>query len=198
MKKPTRRDFIANSVALTGLVTLAPRLLTARPARAAEVETGNGDQSADPLFGHRSLSRDEMLFTETMVNVLCPEDRLTPDGATCGLATAMDRLLAGDYGAQRSSDPALTREQFYKAGVAEINAACLQRFGVRFHLLSALHARVFLHDVRAGRVSGVGRELDSWSTQLADRLLVKACFAAPIYNGYSNKVFWKLFAHPTN
>ena len=192
MKEPTRRDFIATSVALTGLMTLASDLSAVRPAAAAEV--GGGDQSADPLIGYCSLSRDEMRFTEAMINIMCPQDRLTPDGTTCGLATAVDGLLAGEYGAQRSPGPASTREQLYKAGVAEVNAASRMRFGARFAGLSPADAKAFLHDVRAGRASGL--ELDSWSTELVDRLLLKACFAAPVYNGYGNKVFWKLFAHP--
>ena len=193
MKEPTRRDFIAKSVALTGLMTLASELSAVDPADAAEV--GGGDQSVDPLLSHRSLTRDEMRFTEAMVDIMCPEDRLTPDGTTCGLATAVDGLLAGEYGARRSPGAASTRE-LYKAGVAEVNAASRMRFGARFDGLSPADAKVFLHDVRAGRASGLGLELDSWSTELVDRLLLKACFAAPVYNGYGNKVFWKLFAHP--
>ena len=33
-----------------------------------------------------------------MVNIMCPADALTPNGVDCGLATYIDRQLAGDFG----------------------------------------------------------------------------------------------------
>jgi gluconate 2-dehydrogenase gamma chain len=186
-----------------------PRLASAASAKVA-VLAANAP-SVDAATDYRSLSPDEAVFTETMVNVLCPADHLTPNGVTCGLARLIDRQLAGDFGtdggrcapvawaheeAQSRSQLPLTPEQFFKDGIAAANRACQERFRLRFDQLAASDASAFLRDIAGGRVIDAQMSLVTWSNQLVDPLLIQACFAGPIYDGYCNRVFWKLFGHP--
>jgi gluconate 2-dehydrogenase gamma chain len=139
------------------------------------------------------LRPDEVAFTEAMVHVLCPADHLTPDGVTCGLAIFVDRQLAGEFDAGAEHPAPAAQEQLFKAGVAAANAACQERFGVGFDRLAPSAAREFLRDIAAGRIADAQFPLASWSTQIVDPLLMQACFAGPIYDAYSSKMFWKLF-----
>ena len=191
MKKPSRREFIVKSVALTGFVPLAHGFLSVSGLRAAGVEAGSHSEEASPYW---SLSRDEAAFTEAMVKTLCSADHLTPDGAACGLATAIDRELAGDFGKRPSPESWLTCEQFYRMGIAALDGACEKEYGVWFDQLDAPRAAAFLRAARAGCGSFADLLPASWSNPFAERLLERACFSAPIYNRYNNKVFWKLFA----
>src|ERR1700674_3806189 len=76
------------------------------------------------------------------------------------------------------------------------NRVCQERFRLRFDQLAASDASAFLRDIAGGRVIDAQMSLATWSNQLVDPLLIQACFAGPIYDGYCNRVFWKLFGHP--
>ena len=190
-KRPTRRDFLKKAVTLTGVVPLTPQLFRAAPSGIA-VSSAQAPLWV-PAATYRSLNPEAAAFTEAMVNVLCPADHLTPNGVTCGLASFIDRKLAGDFGAQPSSLLPLTREQFFKRGITATNGASRERFGVRFDQLAASDASVLLRDIAAGRVTDVHLPLPSWSKELVHPLLVQAAFSGPIYDTYYNRVFWKLF-----
>jgi gluconate 2-dehydrogenase gamma chain len=179
IKDSSRRGFLRMVTVAIGAAA-SPATVAAGWAHAAESQSR-----------YRCLSREEGAFTEAMVNVLCPADQLTPDGVTCGLATSIDRALAGENG------PAV---RHFKAGVAAANMACQERFGMRFDELvqrvpsGASDAAGFLHDIAAGRVSAPGLALDLWLNERVNPLLVKASFAEPIYDRHCNRVFWKIFA----
>ena len=191
MKKPSRREFIVKSVALTGFIPLAQGFPSVSRLGAAGVEAGSRSEEASP---YSSLSRHEAAFTEAMVKTLCPADHLTLDGAACGLASAVDRELAGDFGKRPSPESTLTCEQFYRMGIAALDRACEKKYGVRFDQLDAPRAATFLRASRAGCGSFADLPPASWSDPFVERLLERASFSAPIYNRYNNKVFWKLFA----
>jgi gluconate 2-dehydrogenase gamma chain len=202
-KGSTRRRFLRQAAALAGAMPLVSSSLTdAQRDAAASVATP--PRHSD--FTYASLSPDEGLFTEAMVTALCPADHLTPDGVTCGLVAVIDRMLAGDFGkgcARAAWDGyggsfaqlPLTQEQFFKAGIAAVDAACRKRFQSRFDQLPAADALGFLRHITAGNDSDSDLPLASWFNGVVDPLLVRACFAGPIYNGYDNRVFWKLFGH---
>ena len=88
----SRRRFIGTSIALVGAPVLrAVGVLVTAPAKSIAADAAGRIHSAAP---YRVLNRGEASFTEAIVNVLCPADRLTPDGVSCGLALAVDRELA--------------------------------------------------------------------------------------------------------
>ena len=187
---PTRRALLEKTAVLFGGITLAS------VARTGSVTTGARVWSANPASGYLSVIPGEAAFTVSMVNALCPADHLTPNGEDCGLATAMDLRLAGDFGRNEQSVlPPLTQEQFFKAGIAAANTACLERFGARFDQLSAPDACTFLRVIAGGRVTSPVLPLAWWLHETVNPLLVQASFTGPIYESYGNRVFWKLFGH---
>ena len=192
MRQSTRREFIANSLVLSGLLSLPPTLLAARPDERLGVDGGVPKGPGGRQNG--SLDADEMRFTEAMVRFLCPSDGITPDGESIGLARAIDRLLSGDYGSRTAEGARLNRGQQYKVGVAAVNEFSIERFGVGIDRLTAEQAASLMHQVRAGRITARGVELDRWSTTLVDPLLARACFSGSVERGYGAKAFWKLFS----
>jgi gluconate 2-dehydrogenase gamma chain len=197
--QPARRGFLKMVSATTAL----PLVGGAAPAAASP-------ESA-PTLGYLSFSRDEAAFVETMVNIMCPADTYTASGVDCGLATYIDRQLAGDFGKgakrymrgpwqagkpQHGLQLPLSPEQFFKAGLEAVNAACAAKFGKAFDQVSAADAESFLSDLAAGKVSDARLPLGTWFNELVYPLFAQACFADPIYGGNSGKVFWKLIGYP--
>jgi len=161
-------------------------------------------QPAAPPAGYESLGPAEAAFLEAMVNVMCPADALTPNGVDCGLATFIDRQLAGGFGKgeryymqgpwsagkpQLGIQVPLTPEQFFKAGLRQANDACTKQHGKTFDQLAAADANAFLQSLSSG-------PLAQWFGDLVYPLFQQACFADPIYGGNRGKVFWKMIGYP--
>lgn len=148
------------------------------------------------------------------MNLMCPADVLTPNGVDCGLATFIDRQLAGPFGQgkgrylrgpwnagppQMGLQSPLTPAQFFSEGLRAANALSRQRHGHSFDRLDATQAEAMLHEIEAGggadgHASPVS--LADWFNALVYPLFVQACFADPLYGGNRDKVFWKLIGYP--
>jgi gluconate 2-dehydrogenase gamma chain len=159
----------------------------------------------------QSLSPDEASFVETLVNVMCPADEYSPNGVDCGLATYIDRQLAGPYGKGagryqrgpfRSGKPELgfqlplTPEEFCKAGIAAANAACIRDRGKSFAQLTPVEADAFIKTLLTDHVKNDGISLAQWFNELVYPLFIEACFADPMYGGNRNAVFWRMIGYP--
>lgn len=164
-----------------------------------------------PPPGYQLLGAAEAAFVETLVDVMCPADALSPRGTDCGLAVFIDRQLAGAFGQgerlyrqgpwrpgrpEHGYQLPLTPEQFFRAGLAAANAACQARHGRRFDALTAAEADAFLQAVAAGEVIDQRVPLAEWFNELVYPLFVQACFADPLYGGNRGKVFWKMIGYP--
>jgi gluconate 2-dehydrogenase gamma chain len=207
-----RRIFLLQAAGLTGAGSL---LKVANPAEAAAaaaatvpVPAATPDAASVP---YQSLSPDEAAFIEALVNVMCPADEYSPNGVECGIATYIDRQLAGPYGRGdgrylqgpfRSGKPQLglqlplTPEQFCKAGIAAANAACMRQHGKPFEQLTPPQADEFLEAVAADRVPAGELSLALWFNAVIYRLFAEGCFADPMYGGNRNAVFWKMIGYP--
>jgi gluconate 2-dehydrogenase gamma chain len=218
-----RRGFLSVAAA-TGAASLAPRVFlgtavptaalaeASQPASSQPVDASASTVDADrPPLGYVCFGLDEAGFVETMVSVMCPADALTPNGVDCGLATFIDRQLAGGFGKgarlymrgpwqqgvpELGYQLPLTPEQFFKAGIAAADAACRQRHGKRFDELGESDADRFLQEISDGKVTDDRVPLTSWFNELVYPLFVEACFADPIYGGNAGKVFWKAIGYP--
>ena len=146
-------------------------LSLAAPARASAAGLDTVS-SAAPARGYACLNRTEGAFTEALVNVLCPEDHLTPNGVACGLAVAVDRQFAGDARPQLES---------FKHGIAAATRACKVRFGSEFEQLSPDDAAQFFRALNGGELDDQVN-LSSWIQHVVNPVLVRACFAGEIYD----------------
>src|SRR6185503_17262907 len=96
--QPNRRDFLkslgtvgATSVAAAAGVEASAESQAAAPAAAAAT-------SAPVSHAYTLLTPPEAAFIEAAVDRFIPADDLTPTGTECGLATFIDRQLAGAWG----------------------------------------------------------------------------------------------------
>src|SRR5262245_10775988 len=90
-KTPARRVFMikfAGASSALAMGAVAPLASAADAPNAANAPTA-APAAAETAAGYQSLGPDEIAFVETMVNVMCPADALTPNGVECGLATYM-------------------------------------------------------------------------------------------------------------
>jgi gluconate 2-dehydrogenase gamma chain len=164
-----------------------------------------------PVLGYVCFSPDEAAFVEALVNIMCPADELTPNGVDCGLATFIDRQLAGDFGRgakrymrgpwqqgkpQLGYQLPLTPEQYFKVGVEAANSECRKRHGKTFDRLGAAEADAFLSELASGKVIDPRMPMGAWFNELVYPLFSQACFADPIYGGNRDKVFWKMIGYP--
>ena len=213
--KFARRD-VLKQMAAAGAAPLAPALAATTGAVAVA-----GTAQAEPAAaatpgktvpaGYQSLSLDEAAFVEALVNLMCPADHLTPSGVDCGLATYIDRQLAGGFGQgerlyahgpwkkgkpQFGYQLPLTPEQFFKVGLATANATCRKQFGKNFDALAPADADTFLTQLATGKVTDERVPLGSWFNELVYPLFEQACYADPIYGGNNDKVFWRMIGYP--
>ena len=213
-QKSTRRAFLTQAAGLAGAGSLGSAIVPAAAAGAAVPASSAAAAPAPqppPSMPYQSLSPDEATFVEALVNVLCPADEYSPNGVDCGLATYIDRQLAGPYGKGdgryqrgpfRSAKPELgwqlplTPEQFCKAGIAAANAACIRDRGNSFDRLSPAEAGDFLDALQGDRVACEDLPLALWFNEVIYRLFVEGCFADPMYGGNRNAVFWKMIGYP--
>jgi len=213
-KPMSRRIFLKQIAASSSgalAASVAPAVAAAAPAVAAAADSAPSAPTQAALAGYQSFSPDEGTFVEALVNVMCPADSLTPNGVDCGLATYIDRQLAGDFGRgdrlyrigpwhpgkpQLGYQLPLTPEQFFKAGVTATKAACAKQLGKGFDELSDAEANAFLLDVAAGKFDEPRMPLGQWFNELVYPLFTQACFADPLYGGNRGKVFWKLIGYP--
>jgi gluconate 2-dehydrogenase gamma chain len=204
----SRRTFliqVAKAAGAGSLVsTVVANEVVAAPAPTVEQET------ATPA-PYQSLSPDEASLVEALVNVMCPADEYSPNGVDCGLATYIDRQLAGPFGKGagryqrgpfRSGKPELglqlplTPEEFCKAGIAAANAACVRDRGKSFAQFTPVEADTFIKALLENHVKNDGISLAQWFNELVYPLFVEACFADPMYGGNRNAVFWRMIGYP--
>jgi gluconate 2-dehydrogenase gamma chain len=204
-----RRTLLMQAVGLVGAGTMLPGALLGGPTPIAKIPATEPEPAATPPY--QSLSPDEATFVETLVNIMCPADEYSPNGVDCGLATYMDRQLAGPFGkgdgryqrgpfrngkAQLGLQLPLTPEQFFKGGIAACNAACVRDRGQSFDQLTSDAAGKFLTEIQTGKVLDERLPLASWLNDLVYPLFVEGCFSDPMYGGNRNAVFWKMIGYP--
>jgi gluconate 2-dehydrogenase gamma chain len=212
-----RRRFIKT---MAGAVAVIPiHALAAAPvADAAAIAHPSGPSvAAVPASapsvpdGYQFFSAEEAAFVEAAVSTMCPADDLTPDGVACGLATFMDRQLAGGFGngerlymqgpwqagkpeqgLQLPFDPA----GFFRAGLAAAQSACQAANGKKLEQLTPPQCDAFLTALAQGHVADQRIPLAQWFNELIYPLFEQACFADPVYGGNRDKVFWRMVGYP--
>src|SRR5215470_11396395 len=132
-KRVGRRNFLKN-VAMVGTAAAGglPTVKAAAPPAAPQSKAATGP----PKDGYTFMTVTEAAFVEGFVDVLVPADELTPSGTDLGLATFIDRELAGAWGkgdrlyqqgpwAQGAPGQGyqlpLTPAEFFRAGIAAVN-----------------------------------------------------------------------------
>jgi gluconate 2-dehydrogenase gamma chain len=211
-----RRGFLKTLAGATiALPAQSPIAATAVGGASAAVATAAAAASGEPASalsdGYQHFSVEEAAFTEAIVDTMCPADQMTASGTACGLATFIDRQLAGSFGnggrsytsgpwqtgkAQQGYQLSLDPKSFFGAGVVAAQRACEAATGKKFQDLAPPERDAFLHSLSEGKVADDRVPLMQWFNELLYPLFEQACFADPIYGGNRDKVFWKMIGYP--
>jgi gluconate 2-dehydrogenase gamma chain len=203
-----RRDFITG----VGVGTASVTLNALTPATTAQAEGQAAAPAAqEPAAGYTYLKPAEAAFVEALVDHMIPKDELTGSGTEIGIATYVDRALAGSWGkgdrlymqgpwakgtANQGYQLPLTPAELYRAGIEGANGYCRKTFGKTFDRCSVQDKETFLKDLAGGKITFdgglAGRAL---FTMLYDNVM-EGMFADPIYGGNKDKAGWKMLGFP--
>ncbi|HMA71206.1 MAG TPA: gluconate 2-dehydrogenase subunit 3 family protein [Xanthobacteraceae bacterium] len=198
-----RRDF------LKGAVVGTAALATGGPAATQTGAPGTATPAADvePLL---TLTATEHAFIVAAVDTLIPADELSLSGSDCGVATFIDRQLAGAYGmgarlyrqgpfpkakAELGYQLSLNPREFFRAGIESANAWTRRTYGKDFDRLSGTDREAALKAMEADKASFPGFS----SRMFFDALLqitMEGFFSDPIYGGNRDMAGWKMVGYP--
>lgn len=199
-----RRSFLKGAGVVLGVAGSASVPVTAVLAQSA------ADAPA-AIPGYQSLSLEESAITEALVEHMWPADDLGPSGVDLGIATFIDRQLAGAFGRgdrlyaqgpfrqgkpQHGYQLPLTPEQWFKIGIAGLNAYCQKLHGKTYDRLAMAERESVLLAVSKGEANVPELNLASWFNELFYPLFNQGAFADPIYGGNRDKAGWKLIGYP--
>jgi gluconate 2-dehydrogenase gamma chain len=215
--EPPRRRFIKGMAGAAAVIPIHALAATAAIGTAAAVVPAGPPAAAVPAAapavpdGYQFFSAEEAAFVEAVVGTMCPAAELTPDGVACGLASYMDRQLAGGFGSgerlyMQGPWPAGKPEQgyqlplapagFFRAGLAAAQRACQAANGKQFEQLAPAQRDAFLAALGDGKATDAAVPLAAWFNELVYPLFEQACFADPVYGGNRGKVFWRMVGYP--
>jgi gluconate 2-dehydrogenase gamma chain len=211
-KKVGRRNFLKH-VAVVGSAAAGgvPAIEAASAAPLPAVSAAPQVKSSGPAReGYTFLTVPEAAFVEAFVDVLVPADELTPSGTDLGLATFIDRQLAGAWGkgdrlyqqgpwAQGAPGHGyqlpLAPAEFFRAGIAAVNKHCKQEYGKEFDRLPPAEKQKVLENLDKSAIA-----LDHLSGkqffEVAYQAAMEGLFGDPVYGGNKNKAAWKMIGYP--
>jgi gluconate 2-dehydrogenase gamma chain len=203
-----RREFLT-SVSVVGAASVHALAPVAAEAQTAS-QTPAVQHTAEAA-GYTYLKPVEQAFVEALVDHMIPKDELTGSGTEIGIATYIDRALAGSWGKgdrlykegpwQRGTPNQgyqlpMTPAQLYRAGIEGSNAYCRKTFGKDFDRCTADQKEAFLKDLAAGKITLDGGLPGRAFFAVFYENVMEGMFADPIYGGNKDKVGWKMIGFP--
>src|SRR5215467_4526066 len=201
-----RRDFLKGAmVGTAALATGGPAPAVAQTAASASAAQTSTD--VEPLL---TLTAAEHAFIVAAVDTIIPADDLSPSGSACGLATFIDRQLAGAYGMgarlyrqgpfpkakpELGYQLSLNPREFFRAGIESANAWTRKTYGKDFDRLSVTDREAALRAIEDNKAPFAGFS----SRMFFDALLqinMEGFFSDPIYGGNRDMAGWKMVGYP--
>jgi len=204
-----RRAFLKGAGATLGMASAAA--VPAVGLAQAPATTADSASATTSAPGYQSLSLEESAATEALVEHMWPADQLGPSGVELGIATFIDRQLAGAFGQgdrlysqgpfrkgkpQHGYQLPMTPEVWFKAGIAATNDYCRRVHARSFDRLVVGDRETALQAISNGKADTPGFDLAGWFNELFYPLFTQGAFADPIYGGNRGKSAWKLIGYP--
>ena len=205
-----RRKFLVGA----GVAGTAVATAMAPTAAAAAQQPPNGAPTAqasapapEPLL---TLTLTEHAFIVAAVDTLIPADELSPSGSECGVATFIDRQLAGAYGngarlyrdgpfhtakPELGYQLPLNPREFFRAGIAAANDWSRKTYGKDFDRLPEEERQAALKAMEAGKAAFSGLPSRGFFNALL-QIAMEGFFADPIYGGNRDMASWKMIGYP--
>jgi len=159
----------------------------------------------------RFLTTAEVSFVEAAVARIIPADDLGPGAKEAGVATFIDRQLAGPYGRaerwymqgpwrhgekEQGYQLKLTPAELYRAAIVDIDAHVRAQHGNKtFAELDAGAQDGVLHALEDGKLELPHASADAFFTMLVQNT-VEGFLADPLYGGNRDFIGWKLVGFP--
>jgi gluconate 2-dehydrogenase gamma chain len=194
---------VATGVA-PGAAAPAPQPQNAAPAAAQATLAA---PAPEPLL---TLTPTEHAFIVAAVDTLIPADELSPSGSECGVATFIDRQLAGAYGngarlyrdgpfheakPELGYQLPLNPREFFRAGIAAANDLSRKTYGKDFDRLPEAAREAALKAMEAGKAEFAGLSSRSFFNALLE-IAMEGFFADPIYGGNRDMASWRMIGYP--
>jgi gluconate 2-dehydrogenase gamma chain len=205
-----RREFLA-SVSVVGAASASAHALAPVTAAAQTPSPApDAHQTTEPA-GYAYLKPVEQSFVEALVDHMIPKDELTGSGTEIGIATFIDRALAGSWGKgdrlykqgpwqkgtpNQGYQLPLTPAELYRAGIEGSNTYCRKTFGKDFDRCSSEQKETFLKDISAGKITFDGGLVGRDFFTMFYENVMEGLFADPIYGGNKDKAGWKMIGFP--
>jgi gluconate 2-dehydrogenase gamma chain len=198
-----RRNFLMGAGTAVAASLAAPVAAEAQTAPSA----ASAPPDVEPLL---TLTPTEHAFFVAAADTLIPADGLSPSGSQCGVATFIDRQLAGAYGggARLYRDGPFTKakpelgyqlplnpREFFRAGIAAANAWSRKTHGKDFDRLADADREAALKEMEAGKAEFSGFSSRMFFNALLD-LSMEGFFSDPIYGGNRDVAAWKMVGYP--
>ncbi len=183
---------------------------TIAPAAPGEAQTPSAPAPAhdpEPLL---TLTATEHAFFVAAADTIIPADELSPSGGECGVATFIDRQLAGAYGSgarlyrdgpfpkgkpELGYQLPLTPREFFRAGVTAANDWTRKTYGKDFDRLPEKDREAALKAMEEGKAPFPGFTSVMFFNALL-QLTMEGFFADPIYGGNRNMAAWRMVGYP--
>jgi gluconate 2-dehydrogenase gamma chain len=200
-----RRNFLlgAGTAVAAGLAPTSPA-----PAQTPPPASGASPAiDSEPLL---TLTASEHAFFAAAADTMIPADELSPSGSDCGIATFIDRQLAGAYGSgarlyrdgpfpkgkpELGYQLPLTPREFFRAGVAAANEWTRKTYGKDFDRLAEPDRTAALKAMEEGKAQFPGFTSTMFFNALL-QIAMEGFFADPIYGGNRDMAAWKMVGYP--
>jgi gluconate 2-dehydrogenase gamma chain len=208
-RTPDEKAPIARRNFLLGAGTAVAAGLTPTPP--AQAQTPSPAPTAapadEPLL---TLTATEHAFFVAAADAIIPADELSPSGSDCGVATFIDRQLAGAYGSgarlyrdgpfpkgkpELGYQLSLTPREFFRAGITAANDWTRKTYGKEFDRLSEKDREAALKAMEEGKAPFPGFTSTMFFNALL-QITMEGFFADPIYGGNRNMAAWKMIGYP--
>jgi gluconate 2-dehydrogenase gamma chain len=181
-----------------------------KAAPAAAPDAAAKPAAAGLPAGYQFFNVNESGFVEAAVDTLIPHDDVGPGALELGVATYIDRQMAGAYGKgdrmwlggpygegtpQQGWQFAMTPAEFIKAGIADIDAYAQSSQGDFLASLSPDKRTAVLKDVEGGKAKLATVPAASWFSEFLE-LVVEGYLGDPIYEGNKGKAAWAMLGFP--
>src|SRR5262245_52343950 len=206
--KVGRRAFLGGAGVAGAAAAAATGLAPAAPASA---QTAQAASPTSQPAGYIFFQPQEAVFIEAVVDHMIPADEITPRGTDIGIATYIDRALAGSWGkgdrlymqgpwgrgtANQGYQLPLTPAALYRAAVAGCDAHCRKTFGQTFAKCTSEQKEAFLKDLQAGKITLEGGLPGRTFFGVLYDNVMEGMFADPIYGGNKDKIGWAMLGFP--
>jgi len=206
-----RREFLGGEGVAGAAAAAATALAPTVPASAQPGPVAPLASSTTVSPGYTFLQPQEAEFIEAVVDHMIPADELTPRGTEIGLATYIDRALAGAWGKgsrlymqgpwargtpNQGYQLPLAPAALYRAAIAGCDAHCRKTYKQSFAQCTAEEKEGFLKELQGGKITLAGGLPGRTFFNVLYGNVMEGMFSDPIYGGNKDKIGWKMIGFP--